>query len=358
MDANRVYNFNPGPAILPYEALMQIKNELMEFGGMSILEISHRGADFLNILKETKSLLSELMSIPDTYEILFLQGGASIHFAMIPMNFLETSADYVITGHWSKKAKSAATELGKKANVVFSSEEGGFKRVPRQDELKFNSDANYVHITTNNTIFGTEYQYTPDTGNVPLFADMSSDIFSQRIDVSRFGMIYAGAQKNLGPSGVSVVIIRKDLLAKKLPGVPAILSYATHAENDSLYNTPPVFAIFTLNRVLKYCKSIGGIETIERTNRQKAAMLYETLDTSGFYKSHAEKDSRSIMNITFTLPSQELTDKFIGEAKKLKLMGLKGHRSVGGIRASIYNAFPLEGVKVLCDFMKEFEKTA
>lgn len=357
MNFKRVYNFNPGPAILPLEALEYAHDHFMDFGGMSILEISHRSKEFANIIDEARALIKKLMEIPDNYDILFLQGGASIHFAMIPLNFLKEKADFAITGHWSKRAKEEAAAVGE-TNTAYSSEEGGFKKTPKSLELNIDENTSYIHITTNNTIYGTEYQEIPDTKNIPLVADMSSDILSQKIDISRFSLIYAGAQKNLGPSGVSVVIIKKDLLNTKVRNISSMLTYSAHAEKQSLYNTPPVFSIYILNLVLKWLKGLGGVETIEKINREKAALIYEVLDSSSMYKAHADKDSRSLMNITFTLPSQELTDRFISEAKERDLFGLKGHRSVGGIRASIYNAFPIEGVKLLTEFMKEFEKTA
>jgi phosphoserine aminotransferase len=270
---------------------------------------------------------------------------------------MERTADFSITGTWSLKALAAAKSVGE-PRIVYSAEELGFKRTPRADEIKTNSDSSYLHITTNNTIFGTEYKEIPDTGDLPLIADMSSDILSQKIDIEKFGMIYAGAQKNLGPAGISVVIIRDDLLGRKPRKLPDILTYAAHADKGSLYNTPPVFAVFVLGLVLKWVKDLGGVEKMEQLNKEKASLVYNVLDSSEFYKAHAEKDSRSIMNITFTLPSQELTERFVSEAKEIGLVGLKGHRSVGGIRASIYNAFPLEGAKKLAEFMTEFERRA
>ncbi len=354
----RVYNFNPGPATLPLEVLEEARDRFMEFGGMSILEISHRSSAFSDIMDEAaRNLVVELMGLPKNYRVLFLQGGASIHFAMVPMNLLATSADYAITGHWSKRALGEAGHVGK-TNVVYTAEERGFKATPKAGELNVNANADYLHITTNNTIFGTEYRDIPDAGDVPIVADMSSDILSQRIDASRMGLIYAGAQKNLGPSGVSLVIIREDLLERTPRDIPPILTYKAHAKKNSLLNTPPVFAIFCLGLVLKWLKKSGGIEAIEKTNREKAALIYEVLDASGFYTPHADHDSRSIMNITFTLPSAELTEKFVADAEQQRLVGLKGHRSVGGIRASVYNAFPVEGVRKLAAFMKEFERNS
>lgn len=353
----RVYNFNPGPATLPLEVLTEVRERFMDFGGMSILEISHRSKEFLSIMTEAKELLIGLMGIPKGYSIVFLQGGASIHFAMVPMNFLITSADYAITGHWSKRALAEAGHVGP-TNVVYSSEEGGFRRTPAAGEIHAHPDASYLHITTNNTIYGTEYASIPDTGNVPLIADMSSDILARHVDVSKFGMIYAGAQKNLGPSGLAIAVVRDDLMGRKPRDIPPFLTYAAHAEKDSLLNTPPVFGIWCLKLVLAWLARIGGVAAIEKINREKASLIYDVLDRSGFYRAHAEPDSRSIMNIAFTLPSQELTDRFIAGAAQRGLVGLKGHRSVGGIRASIYNAFPIEGARSLAAYMAEFERNA
>jgi phosphoserine aminotransferase len=353
----RVYNFNPGPATLPLEVLEEVRDRFMDFSGMSILEISHRSQEFASIIDQAKDLLAELMGLPKNYQILFLQGGASIHFAMVPLNLMEDSADYSITGHWSNRALAAAKGVGN-PKVVYSAEESKFKRTPRANEIQTNPGASYLHITTNNTIFGTEYREIPDTGEVPLIADMSSDILSQKIDTEKFALIYAGAQKNLGPAGISVVIIRDDLLERKPRELPDILTYSAHAEKGSLYNTPPVFAIFVLGQVLKWVKDLGGVDKMGKINKEKASLIYNVLDSSNFYRPHADNDSRSIMNITFTLPNQELTERFVAKAKAQGLVGLKGHRTVGGIRASIYNAFPLEGVKKLVKFMTEFERRA
>lgn len=355
MTKDRVYNFNPGPAVLPFEVLSEFRESFMDFGGMSIFEISHRGKEFSAMMDETIALFRELMGIPQNYHVLFLGGGASLQFTMVPMNIMDKTADYVLTGTWSKKALAEAKLLGS-PKVIFSSEETKFSRVPHPQEVKPNSDASYVHITSNNTIFGTEYHAFPDTGNIPLVADMSSDILSYPVDVSKFGLIYAGAQKNLGPAGVTVVIIRDDLVKRSYRTVPVIMRYSTHAEEKSLYNTPPVSSIYLVNLVLKWVRRQGGVAGIERYNREKAAMIYDVLDKSDFYKTPADKDSRSYMNVVFTLPSDELTEKFVAKAKEQGLMGLKGHRSVGGIRASIYNAFPREGVEMLTNFMKEFER--
>ena len=354
MSKERVFNFNPGPAVLPLEVLEEFKESFMNFGGMSIFEISHRGKEFQAMMDETIALFRELMGIPNDYHVLFLGGGASLQFSMIPMNIMDKSADYVLTGSWSKKAYAEAKILGA-PKVIFSSEETKFSRAPRPEEIRPNSDASYVHITSNNTIFGSQYQAFPNTGNIPLVADMSSDILSRAFDVSKFGIVYAGAQKNLGPAGVTLVIIRDDLVKRSYRNVPVILRYSTHAEEKSLYNTPPVSAIYLTNLVLWWVKRQGGVAAIEKKNREKAALIYEVLDKSSFYKSHIAEDCRSMMNVVFTLPSDELTDKFVARAKEQGMIGLKGHRSVGGIRASIYNAFPREGVEKLVQFMREFE---
>jgi phosphoserine aminotransferase len=290
--------------------------------------------------------------------VLFLQGGASLQFSMVPMNLLGSgaTADYIITGDWAKKAMKEAKKVGA-ANVAASTEAGGFKRVPGQGEIKLTPNAAYVHMTSNNTIFGTEWHHLPETGGAPLVNDASSDIFSRPIDVSKFGVIYAGAQKNLGPSGVTVVVIREDLLARSADSLPSMLNYKLLAENTSLYNTPPCFGIYILRLVLKWLKNAGGLEAIGRVNARKAKLLYDELDRTDFWKPHAEKDSRSLMNITFRLPSEELEKTFSKESTAAGFDGLKGHRSVGGMRASIYNAFPEHGVAALVEFMKEFERT-
>jgi phosphoserine aminotransferase len=354
----RKYNFNPGPAILPLEVLKEVASNLVDYShsGISILEISHRSNEFKEILEEAKSLLREIMNIPEDYEILFLQGGASLQFAMVPLNLLgeERKADYIITGNWSKKALKEAKLLGD-IHIAATTEEENFRRIPQMEEINLSEDASYVHITSNNTIFGTQWSHFPDTGDIPLVADMSSDILSREIDINKFGIIYAGAQKNLGPAGVTLVIIRRDLAERCSEHVPTMLKYTTHIEENSLYNTPSVFAIYVLNLVLRWLLDKGGIKEIEKINKKKAEILYKTIDNSeGFYKPFAEKGSRSMMNITFRLKDEELEKKFLEEALTLDLFGLKGHRSVGGIRASIYNAFPLEGVEVLAEFMERF----
>jgi phosphoserine aminotransferase len=357
---NRVYNFNPGPAVLPEPVLKEVQENLMSLPGvgMSILEISHRSSTFENILNETIENLKKLGNIPDNYKIIFLGGGASLQFSMVPLNLMppKNKADYIVTGSWSKKAVKEAKRVGT-VNIAASTEEENFKRIPKQEELKLDPDASYVHYTSNNTIFGTEWHYIPEVGDVPLVCDMSSDIFSYPFDVAKFGLIYAGAQKNLGPAGVTVVIIREDLLERSQDSLHTMLNYKIHAENNSLYNTPPVFGIYIVGLVAKWIINLGGLEAIAKINDEKARLIYDAIDNSdGFYRGHAEKDSRSKMNITFRLPNEELEKKFVKESTEQNLMGLKGHRSVGGLRASIYNAFPIEGVKALVEFMKEFQQ--
>ncbi len=356
---NRVYNFNPGPAVLPEPVLKEAQENLMALPGvgMSILEISHRSSTFENILNETIADLRKLGNIPENYKILFLGGGASLQFSMVPLNLMppKYKADYIVTGSWSKKAVKEAKRVGQ-VNIVASTEEENFKRIPKQEELKLDPDAAYVHYTSNNTIFGTEWHYIPEVDNVPLVCDMSSDIFSRPVDISKHALIYAGAQKNLGPAGVTIVIIREDLLEHSQDSLHTMLNYKVHAENNSLYNTPPVFAIYITGLVAKWILNLGGLEAIAKINSEKAKLIYDVIDNSnGFYRGHAEKDSRSLMNITFRLPSEELEKKFVKESTEKGLVGLKGHRSVGGLRASIYNAFPLEGVKALVEFMKDFQ---
>ena len=352
MSTNRAYNFNPGPATLPLEVLEEFKDRFMNFGGLSLFEISHRSKEFEGILEDAKHLLTELMNIPKGYTVLFLQGGASLQFAMVPLNLMDKKAAYSITGYWSGKAASEAKTVGE-VEAAFTSEGANFNRTPKPSEVR--PSGSYLHITTNNTIHGTQYRQFPDTGAIPLVADASSDIASRVIEVSKFGLIYAGAQKNLGPAGLTIVIIRNDLIKKSFRTLPAILKYSTHAENNSLYNTPPVSAIYMMKLVLSWLKKKGGLPAIEKENTTKAGLIYDVLDKSGFYKTAAERESRSLMNITFTLPSEDATERFLSEAKKSGLIGLKGHRITGGIRASVYNAFPMEGARTLAQFMKKFE---
>ncbi len=355
----RIYNFSAGPAVLPVPVLEETQRDLMGLPGvgMSILEISHRSKPFDEIIEGAKTGLRELLGLPDDYHILFLQGGASLQFSMIPMNLLppDASADYIVTGSWGKKAVKEAKRVGG-VNIAATTADGGFTRVPAQDEIKLDSHAAYVHFTTNETIEGVEFKHEPNVGGVPLVADASSDILSRPIDAKKYALIYAGAQKNMGPSGVTLVIIRDDLLKRIPDNLHTMLDYRTHVEADSLYNTPNTFGIYIINLVCKWLKEKGGLGAMQQENEAKAKLLYDAIDAGGFYRGHADADSRSMMNVTFRLPSEDLEKQFAKEATAAKLDGLKGHRSVGGLRASIYNAFPREGVEALVSFMKEFEK--
>jgi phosphoserine aminotransferase len=357
--SKRVFNFSAGPAVLPRPVLEEAQRDLVSLPGlgMSVMEISHRSKTFDAIIEGADADMRALAGIPKNYQIVFMQGGASQQFSMVPMNLLApgTTAEYIVTGEWSKKALKEAKKVGA-TRVAATTEGGNFTRVPTQAELTLSADASYVHMTSNNTIFGTEFHYVPDVGGVPLVNDASSDIFSRPIDVSKFALIYAGAQKNLGPSGVTVAIIREDLLARSADSLPTMLNYRTIAEAKSLYNTPPVFGIYILRLVLKWLVGIGGLDAIARMNERKAKVLYDELDRSEFWRPHADRDSRSLMNITFKLPNEELDAKFAKESTAEGFDGLKGHRSVGGLRASIYNAFPEEGVAALVQFMQEFER--
>ncbi|WP_163101693.1 3-phosphoserine/phosphohydroxythreonine transaminase [Peribacillus alkalitolerans] len=357
---NRAYNFNAGPAALPFEVLQKANKEWLDIfnSGMSVMELSHRSKEYDAIHNKAHDLLRELLNIPDTYDILFLQGGASLQFTMIPMNLLSEgkSASYVLSGVWADKAFHEAKKLGN-VMVAASSKEQGYSHIPLVHSIDSPEDVAYVHVTSNNTIYGTQWKIFPDTGDIPLIADMSSDILSKPLDITKFGLIYAGAQKNLGPSGVTVVIIRKDLIKTDLNHIPTMLQYKTHADNHSLYNTPPTLSIYLLSLVLEWVKNQGGVEAIEKLNEQKAALIYSTIDESeGFYQGHAKADSRSFMNVTFTLPNETLTKKFLEEAKKSGFIGLEGHRSIGGCRASIYNAVPLTHCEKLANFMVNFKK--
>ncbi|HXQ73410.1 MAG TPA: 3-phosphoserine/phosphohydroxythreonine transaminase [Pyrinomonadaceae bacterium] len=355
----RIFNFSAGPAVLPVPVLEEAQRDMLSLPGvgMSVMEISHRSKTFDEIHARAESGVRELLSIPNNYRILFLQGGASLQFSMVPMNFLpaDGSADYIITGSWGKKALKEAKRAGG-VNVAATMADGGFTRVPGQDELNLNSSAAYVHITSNETIEGVQWKHEPDTGDVSLISDASSDILSRAIPVEKYALIYAGAQKNIGPSGVTLVIIRDDLLPRIPDGLHTMLDYRTHVENNSLYNTPNTWGIYIISLVCKWIKDKGGISGMERENDEKAQLLYDAIDATDFYRGHADTDSRSPMNVTFRLPSEELEKKFTSEATAQKLDGLKGHRSVGGIRASIYNAFPREGVEALVSFMKDFER--
>jgi phosphoserine aminotransferase len=354
-----VYIFNAGPAVLPEPVLESTSRAVLNFAGtgMSIMEVSHRSKPFEDLLNNTIVLMKKVLGIPDNYKVLFLQGGASLQFSMVPMNLLGEGqvADYIDTGMWSSKAIKEAKKVGK-INIAASTKEEKYTRIPEFSELKLTDNAAYCHITSNNTIYGSQWKSFPDTKNVPKVCDMSSDILSRKIDVSDFGLIYAGAQKNAGPAGVTLVIIREDLIGKAPESIPTMLDYKIHAENNSLYNTPPCIGIFVVHEVLNWIENIGGISGMEKINEEKAGIIYDILDSSSFYRGTVKKDSRSLMNIPFRLPTEELEDKFIKEASSLKLLGLKGHRSVGGIRASMYNALPVEGAKKLAELMLEFEK--
>ncbi|MFO0695903.1 MAG: 3-phosphoserine/phosphohydroxythreonine transaminase [Polyangiales bacterium] len=356
----RVINFNPGPAALPLPALEAARDELLDYQGtgMSIMEHSHRGADYEAVHAETKALLTELLGIPDTHQILFIQGGATMQFAMVPMNLLAgKSADYAITGTWAEGAFKEAKLVGQAREAANTKKDGSYTRVPTQAELQLDPDAAYFHYTTNNTIYGTQYHYVPETGNVPLVADMSSDILWKPMDIAKYGLIYAGAQKNIGIAGITLVIIRKDLLERSPKTLPKLLRYTTYAENDSLQNTIPTFPIYMMRNVLRWVKSEGGAAGMEKRNRAKAEMLYRCIDeNASFYRGPVEKDSRSTMTPVFRLPTEDLEKKFVSDAKKQGLVGLKGHRSAGGIRASIYNALGPSDVEKLVAFMVEFAK--
>lgn len=356
---SRVYNFSAGPAVLPEAVLQQARDELLDYrgNGMSVMEMSHRGKAFTAIIEAAEADLRQLMAIPDNYRVLFLQGGATQQFAMLPLNLMPEggSADFVNTGSWSKKAIGEARRYGT-VRVAASSEDSNFSRIPRQDELDLSPDAAYLHITGNNTIFGTEYPYVPETGGVPLVSDASSHILSRPMPVERFGVIYAGAQKNIGPAGLTVVIIREDLIGNARPGTPTMLDYAPHAEAGSCYNTPPTYGIYIAGLVFRHLLDQGGLEAVETINRRKAGLLYDALDASDFYHCPTEPESRSLMNVPFTLADAELDKSFLDQAAQAGLVTLKGHRSVGGMRASIYNAMPEAGVQALVDFLGEFER--
>ena len=355
----RVYNFSAGPAVLPLPVLEEAQRDLVALPGvgMSVLEISHRSKTFEDILGAAIQNMREVANIPAGYRILMLQGGASLQFSAVPMNLLApgTVADYIDTGSWAVKAIEEANKVGK-INVAASTKADKYTRIPAQGELTLTPDAAYVHMTTNNTIEGTEWKAPPDVGSAPLVADASSDIFHAPIDVARFGLIYAGAQKNLGPSGVTLVIVREDLLTRSTAALPTMLNYKVMAENNSLYNTPNTFGIYILGLTMKWLKSQGGLAGIGKINDRKASKLYAEIDRSGFYRGTAQKDSRSVMNVTFRLGTEELENMFVKESTAAGLDGLKGHRAVGGMRASTYNAFPEAGVDALVDFMKEFER--
>lgn len=345
--------------MLPEEVLKSAANEMLDYGGtgQSVMEMSHRSKEYETIIQNAEASLREILNIPQNYKVLFLQGGASLQFAMIPLNLLGENgeADYVVTGEWAKKAAQEAARYGK-VNIVASSEDKTFSYIPKLDAAKFNKNAKYFHIASNNTIFGTRYNEFPNTGKVPLVADMSSEILSREIDVSKFGIIYAGAQKNMGPAGVTVVIIREDLIGNAMKITPTMLNYKTHADNNSMFNTPPCYSIYICGKVFEWVKNLGGVKAMEKLNNKKAAVLYDFLDKSKMFKGTVAAKDRSIMNVPFVAKSEELNEKFIKEAKAAGFINLKGHRSVGGMRASIYNAMPIEGVNALVEFMKKFEK--
>ena len=354
----RVFNFSPGPAVLPQAVLEQARDELLDWqgSGMSVMEMSHRSKEFIAIAQAAEADLRALLAVPANYKVLFLQGGATAQFAMVPMNLLhgKKSADYVHTGEWAKKAIAEARKFCS-VNVAASSADRNFGYVPKQAAWKLNPDSGYVHITSNETIGGIEYHWLPDTGGVPLVADMSSHILARPLDVSRFGVIYAGAQKNIGPAGLTIVIVREDLIGQVLPGTPAMLDYKVHADNDSMYNTPPTYALYVAGLVFQWLKKMGGLDEMEKVNLLKAGLIYECLDGSRLFTSPVAKEDRSIMNIPFRLKDDTLDEEFLKQAKARGLTQLKGHRSVGGMRASIYNAMPVEGVRALVQLMRDFE---
>jgi phosphoserine aminotransferase len=359
--AGRVFNFSPGPAVMPLPVLEQIQQELLNYKGtgMSVLEMSHRSAPFEEIIHQTEANIRKLYNVPTNYKVIFLQGGASLQFAMLPMNLLakEGSADYIITGSWAQTAFKEAKKLGQ-VRAAASTESSRFDRIPAQSELQLDPKAAYLHFTSNNTIYGTEWAEEPvPPEGVPLVCDASSDIMSRPLDVSKYGVIYGGAQKNMGPAGLTVVIIREDLLARTPANLPAMLDYRLLSEKGSLHNTPPTFSIYATGLVTNWLLENGGLEGIEKQNGAKSALLYQAIDNSdGFYKGHSQQDSRSRMNVTFRLPDEALDKVFVKEAAALGLEGIKGYRTVGGIRASLYNAFPYEGVEALVDFMKRFRE--
>jgi phosphoserine aminotransferase len=358
--SERVYNFNPGPATLPLSVLEEAQRDLLDFQGtgMSILEVSHRGKEYEAMQNETEALFKEILGAPQDYRVLFMGGGASAQFALVAMNYLAAGAeaDYIITGIFAEKAYEEAVRVGK-VNIAATTKESNFDRLPEPGAIKLSKNPAYVHLTSNNTIFGTQWQKLPEFPGVDLVADMSSDILSRPFDASKFSLIYAGAQKNLAPAGVTVVLVSPQMLEKGRKDLPLIFQYGTYAKNNSLYNTPPSFAIYIMNLVLKWIKAGGGLTAMEQKNRAKAKLIYDAIDGSGgFYKGHARKDCRSLMNVTFRLPNEELEAAFVTEAKAAKLIGIKGHRSVGGMRASIYNAMPAAGCQALADLMQDFAK--
>ena len=355
---DRILNFAAGPSMLSDEVLLRIQSELLNYKGtgMSVMEMSHRSKAYLEIFNETKDLLKKVMNIPDHYEIMFIQGGATQQFGTIPLNLMKTGkADYIVTGVFSGKSAQEASKFGN-VHIVYDDKDNHYKHIPTQNELNLSEDADYVHYCANNTIYGTEWKYVPDTKGKPIVVDMSSNILSKPVNVEDYGMIYAGAQKNMGIAGIGVIIVRKDLIETHRDNIPVLMEYNTMAKNDSMYNTPATFAIYVLGCVLKWIDDLGGLEVMEQRNIKKAKLLYDYLDSSTFYQPHSDKENRSLMNVTFTTPSKELDDKFVKESIENGMTNLKGHRLTGGIRASIYNAMPYEGVEKLVSFMKKFEE--
>jgi phosphoserine aminotransferase len=355
----RVYNFSAGPAVLPEEVLAQARDEMLDWhgSGMSVMEMSHRGKEFMSIAEQAEADLRELLAIPANYKVLFLQGGATSQFAMVPMNLLRgrAVADYVHTGEWAKKAIGEAKKFCK-VNLAASSEDRKFTYAPPQSAWKLSPDAAYVHYTGNETIGGVEFHWIPQIGDVPLVCDLSSSLMSRPLDVSRFGLIYAGAQKNIGPAGLTIVIVREDLIGHAPAGTPSMFDYKIHAESDSMYNTPPTYSVYIAGLVFQWLKRRGGLAQVEQANIAKAALVYEVIDAGGLYRSPVAREDRSRMNIPFTLPDERLDEAFLEQAKAQGMIQLKGHRSVGGMRASIYNAMPMEGVRALAGFMREFAR--
>ena len=358
MSTDRIYNFSAGPAVLPLSVLEQAASEMTNYrgSGMSVMEMSHRGKEYIGIFEETKADLKSIMKIPDTHEILFMQGGATMQFSTVPMNLIGMTgkADYAVTGNFSSLAMKEAKKYGE-VSIACSTEDKNHTYIPSQDEIKVSADASYFHYCSNNTIYGTEWKYVPETGAVPIACDMSSNILSEPVDVSKYGIIYAGVQKNMAPAGSAVVIIDKSLAGNELPMTPKLMSYGVMIESDSMHNTPACYTIYMLGLVLKWLKKQGGVEGMASQKSEKAKLIYDVLDDSNMFIGHAEKAARSDMNVTFRTKSEELDDKFVKEAAKAGFHTLKGHRAVGGIRASIYNAMPLEGVQKLAAFMRGFE---
>jgi phosphoserine aminotransferase len=356
----RIYNLSAGPAILPEEVLLEAQKDLYSYkgSGMSVMEMSHRGKIFDGIIKEADANLRKLLNIGDNYSILFLQGGATLQFSMVPLNLMppKNKADYILTGAWAEKAAKEAKRVGA-VNVAASTKEEKYFRIPKQAEMKLDPDASYVHFTSNNTIFGTQFRTEPEAGNVPLVCDASSDFLHKKIDINKYALIYAGAQKNIGPSGVTVVVIRKDMLERSSDSLHTYMNYKIHADNETMYNTPTTFGIYIAGLVFKWLLDMGGLDEMYKRNLDKAKVLYDAIDGSdGYYKGTTAVEDRSLMNVTYRLPNEQLEEKFIKESSGKGFSGLKGHRSVGGIRASIYNAFPKAGVEALAEFMNEFKK--